>query len=342
MMIHRYTFEKYQGPGTKHTCPQCNKTRVFTRYIDLETGLIIHPSVGRCDRESNCGYHYPPKEYFKDNDITPETNRSSQIKRKVQLHKPTSYHTTDLMESTLKGYKCNNFVNYLIGHFGYEETGLAVQKYFVGTSKYWTGSTVFWQVDIKGKIRTGKILLYNMETGKRVKEPFSHITWVHTVLKQSEFELKQCLFGEHLLKNTSKPIALVESEKTAIIASICLPKYVWLATGGLSNLTAKKCNILKGHSVVLFPDLNGYDKWDLRAKELSRLMPGTHFEISNLLEKIASEEERAEGSDIADFLIKFRKSIAENDTALHLLIEKNPELSKLAVSFDLVDDEPKS
>ena len=42
-------------------------------------------------------------------------------------------------------------------------------------------------------------MLYDPTTGKRVKEPFNHISWVHKVIKQPEFELKQCLFGEHLL-----------------------------------------------------------------------------------------------------------------------------------------------
>jgi hypothetical protein len=33
----------------------------------LPAGEHIHPSVGRCNRESNCGYHYTPKQYFQVN-----------------------------------------------------------------------------------------------------------------------------------------------------------------------------------------------------------------------------------------------------------------------------------
>lgn len=48
-----------------------------------------------------------------------------------------------------------------------------------------------------------------------------------------EWELPQCLFGEHLLKKyPNKTVALVESEKTAIICSALMPDYIWLATGG--------------------------------------------------------------------------------------------------------------
>ncbi len=44
---------------------------------------------------------------------------------------------------------------------------------------------VFWQVDVKGRIRTGKIMLYDPKTGHRVKEPHSYVCWVHSELKLS-------------------------------------------------------------------------------------------------------------------------------------------------------------
>ena len=345
MITHRYTFEKYNGPGSKHTCPQCKKTGVFTRYVDTKTGMIVHPSVGRCDRESNCGYHYTPKDYFKDNDISIDPIRSGQLKRRLQLRKAPSHISSDLMESTLKGYKRNNFANFLITLFDQEETDKVLKKYFVGTADFWPGSTIFWQVDIKGKARTGKIILYNPETGKRVKAPFNHVTWVHSVLKLPDYELRQCLFGEHLLTESSMPVAIVESEKTAIIASIYLPQFTWLATGGLLNLTAKRCQALSGRTIVLFPDLKAYDKWGLKAKEISELMPGTRFEISDLLEKNASDQEKEEGYDVADYLIQNPwKASTEAEKILDLFIVKNPNLGKLIEVFDLAIDEsqPKS
>ena len=42
-------------------------------------------------------------------------------------------------------------------------------------------------------------MLYNSETGKRIKEPYNHVTWVHSVLHKDDYNLKQCFFGEHLL-----------------------------------------------------------------------------------------------------------------------------------------------
>lgn len=81
-----------------------------------------------------------------------------------------------------------------------------------------------------------------------------------------DFNLRQCLFGEQQLTARASPVAIVESEKTAITASAYLPDFIWLACGSLTNLTADKCRVLTGRKVVLFPDLKCFDKWRDRAK----------------------------------------------------------------------------
>ena len=145
-------------------------------------------------------------------------------------------------------------------------------------------------------------MLYSPTTGKRKKEPFNHINWVHTATKQPDFDLKQCFFGEHLLIEKTKPVAIVESEKTAVIASIYLPKFIWLAVGSLTNLNSEKCRVLKGRNITLFPDLNGFEKWSKKANELSHI---AIFNVSDLLERKATESERKQGLDLADYLTKF-------------------------------------
>lgn len=344
MSIYRYILEPYKGMNSRFHCPYCKvKEKTFTRYIDLETGEYLNPNVGRCNRESSCGYHYTPKQFFQENNISNEKDHGAQRKRKPEPKMPTSYISTEIMEASLRGYGQNNLVKFLISLFGEDVTVDALKKYLVGTSKHWPGSTVFWQIDTIEKIRTGKIMLYDATTGKRVKDPFNHITWVHSVLKQPEFELKQCLFGEHLLKISTLPVAVVESEKTALIASIYLPQFTWLATGGLSNLTSEKLFVLKGRTVILFPDVNGYDKWTVRANEISALMPGTRFVVSDLLEKNASEQERADGFDIADYLIHNPLEVKrEVGKILGVFIAKNQSLAKLIETFDLAIDKPES
>jgi hypothetical protein len=305
MSGHRYILEPYKGMNTRYRCPSCQqKDKTFSLYIDTETGEHIHPTVGRCNRESNCGHHYAPKQYFQDNNSSFETPQPKAYKPRpvTPQPKPVSFISAEVFKASLKGHEANHFVKFLIDLFGVEVASQLVSRYFIATSKHWNGATVFWQIDTQGKVRTGKIMLYSPTTGKRVKEPFNHIYWVHKALKQPEFELRQCLFGEHLLIDKTNPVAIVESEKTAVIASVYLPQFIWVAVGSLTNLNAEKCSILKGRTVTLFPDLNGFEKWSSKAKELSHL---AIFTVSDLLERKATEAERKQGFDLADYLIKY-------------------------------------
>ena len=305
MNEHRYILEPYKGINTRYRCPICQqRDKTLSLYIDTKTGEHIHPSVGRCNRESNCGYHYTPKQYFQDNNILVDTPQPKAYKpRPISSQtKPVSFVPIEVFKASLKAHETNHFVQFLIKLFGVDVAIQLVGSYFIASSKHWNGSTVFWQIDIQGKVRTGKIMLYSPTTGKRIKEPFNHINWVHSILKQPEYELKQCLFGEHLLIDKTKPVAIVESEKTAIIASVYLPQFIWVAVGSLTNLNAEKCTILMGRTVTLFPDLNGFDKWSSKVNELSHI---AIFTVSDLLERKATEAERKQGFDLADYLIKY-------------------------------------
>jgi len=283
---------------TRYTCPNCGEKKVFSRYIDIETQQHLEYHVGRCSREVKCGYHYTPKQFFQDSPLDKP--------KPIQLVPPApplpaSYIEPSVFRASLKHYEANHLVSFLRNHFGNVITHELIRKYLIGTSKHWSGATVFWQIDQQGHIRTGKIMLYNPATGKRIKEHFNHINWVHKVMKIPNFNLQQCFFGEHLLKTTNKPIAIVESEKTAIIASVYLPEFTWLAAGSLSSLTAEKCRVLKGRKVILWPDLNAFNKWKTKAESLE--MAGS-ITVSDFLEKQASESDRQKGFDLADYLLR--------------------------------------
>ncbi|MDP4286230.1 MAG: DUF6371 domain-containing protein [Bacteroidota bacterium] len=227
----------------------------------------------------------------------------SKINIESNIVKPISNISNSIFEKSLSNNKENNFIKYLEGLFGSRLTSKLIKLYSIGSSKYWKGATVFWQVDISGKIRTGKIMLYNPDTGKRIKEPINHIAWAHSALNLKDFNLKQCFFGEHLLNaSANKPIAIVEAEKTAIIASVYLPEFIWLATGSLSNLNLEKFKVLSKREIYLFPDLNCYTKWKLKALEIKEALACKIF-VSDFLETNASTIEKEKGYDIADYLI---------------------------------------
>lgn len=325
MNYHKYQLELYHGIKSRYTCPQCGKRGEFTRYIDTQTGNYLSDIVGKCNRVDHCGYHYTPKQYFKDNPeikcntllqsnftktqysigVQPVTycNTQKSVTPVTVLLQP-SFIDTSIFQSSLTGYDRNIFTLFLTGLFGTETTNEVIKRYRIGTSKHWQGATIFYQIDIDQNIRAGKIMLYD-QSGHRVKEPFNYVTWVHKVLKIDNYSLQQALFGEHLLKGNTLPIAIVESEKTAIISSVYLPQFLWLACGQLQGLSVDKCKVLSGRTVILFPDLKGFEKWQQKAKELQSLLPDVRFAVSDYLEKNASEADRQKGLDIADYLIKF-------------------------------------
>ena len=327
MNNYRFTLER---SSKKFNCPSCGEKR-FVRYIDTKTKEYLSEQYGKCDRQDNCTYWLDPYkdgyskmilEQERGNDKGTCQPKQNIKPKSIPLSKPISFTDHETMKKSLTAYETNHFIKFLIDLFGEDVTSGLISKYYIGTSKYWDCATVFWQIDSIGKIRAGKIMQYSPITGKRVKKPFDCITWVHTTLKEPDYNLRQCLFGEHLLKGNSKPVAIVESEKTAIIASVYLPQFVWLATGGKDNFNAERCNVLRGRKVVLFPDLSKpkenkpstFDKWSDRAKELSHI---TTFAVSDLLERKAPEEDRQQGFDLADYLIKFdyREFIQQSQTS---------------------------
>jgi len=266
-------------------------------YIDTTTGEPLHSTVGKCDRADNCGHHYTPRQYFSDNNISFDKKKYDRPALRTPKPQPKpSYIDVDVLKRLLNHYEQNNLITYLCSIVGDEAAREAIQRYFIGTSQHWENSTVFWQIDSNGKVRAGKIMQYNPETGKRIKEPTNRITWVHSAMKLQDFNLSQCLFGEHLLStDRNRPVAIVESEKTAIIASCYCPAFIWLACGGCANLNIKRCEPLRGKRVVLFPDNGKCQEWSEKARGLSTICS---VSTSNILER----KEITAGADIADYL----------------------------------------
>ena len=117
-----------------------------------------------------------------------------------------------------------------------------------------------------------------------------------------DWELTQCLFGEHLLRQyPGKVVALVESEKTAVICAGLMPRFLWLATGGKSCVN-ERLLVLKGRKVVAFPDIDGYDEWVRKLADY----PELGVTVSPVLQRNATREDREAHIDIADWLLRER------------------------------------
>lgn len=303
----RYILEKYKGLKSRFDCPRCNGKKTFTKYIDTETNDYLSDHVGRCNKIDKCEYHFKPKQFFEDNKGF-STIYKPQLNRIAPPQKPMFTIPIEQLDATLTKYDNNNFALILLKLFGYNEAVKLLTLYEIGTSKKWNGANIFWQIDANGIVRTGKIMLYDIETNKRVKQPYDHISWIHTKILTDSHELKQCFFGEHLINQyKSKPIAIVESEKSAIICTYFLPEYVWLSAGNINGLSIDKFKVLSGRKVVLFPDLNkGFEIWQQKANEFKNI---AEVSISDYLQLIATPEQQTNGLDLADYLIS---TITEN------------------------------
>ena len=350
--------QKYKGISTRHTCPECGQKQSFTLYLDGNTNEPIHRTVGKCNRESKCGYHYTPKQFFLDNPsfLTPPlgggwvgshatSEISNQNIKKIEAPQPAGTIHFSFVERSAS-YQ-SNFVRFLCEILTIEQMTSIGENYALGATK--ANEVIFWQIDIIGKVRTGKIMQYNPETGRRLKHESGAIDWVHNKLKKSgtipeNFNLQQCFFGEHLLTiYPNKTVAIVESEKSALIASAVFPDLVWLGSGNIHGLSTEKCQVLKNRNVILFPDLNAFEKWNEKAMQIKKQC-NCKINVSTLLEDIATTEAKAKGLDVADFMIdQLRKMNLEPipvvqsrfTPELQSMIEENPALLILIDRLEL-------
>ena len=316
-----YNLQKYNGMATRHTCPSCGRPHQFVLYVD-EEGNKLADNVGRCNRESSCGYHYTPKQYFFDH---PEARggKTWQEELQAEIDKRTASATVshakkqpsqlyvipdEIIRRSVKYNRDSNFITFLRTIFDPETIEALIREYRLGVAR--NGSVIFYQLDTQGRCRTGKIMQYDPETGHRIKNENipGRITWVHSLMKKLEqlpqsWELTQCLFGEHLLAEyPDKPVALVESEKTAVICAGLMPKFIWLATGGKSQINDRLL-VLKNRKVVAYPDVDGFQEW---TEKLAKY-PALNIIVSPLLQQNATPEDLKDHIDIADLLIRWRQ-----------------------------------
>lgn len=309
MTISTFRF-KLDTTSRKFKCPLCGRKR-FVKYCDSEKNDFISDEVGKCDRESSCGYHYPPKKYFIDKGF--DSPKSSYNFKPQIEQQPIDYMTFDFVVKSMSDFETSNFAAYLISLFGDTFTKKLLLKYYVGRSKKDNGkANIFWRIDIDRKVRSGKIMFYNPITGKRDK--LQTPTWTH--VQRKPFNHHLCFFGEHLLSEyPNSSVGIVESEKTAIIASIYFPDIIWIATGGVSGCKWREYSVykvLKNRNVVLYPDFGFYNKvkaitcfqeWSERAKTITEKINCT-ITVSSLLENRLDESLRVNDFDLADFLVK--------------------------------------
>ncbi|MBK3519967.1 DUF6371 domain-containing protein [Carboxylicivirga marina] len=317
----RYSLEKYKGRSTRYHCPQCHQ-RTFTRYVDNHTNKHLSDYTGRCNRVEKCGYHFTPKMYFVKNGYKLDDFPISTPKSKLIIQ-PPSCIDKKIMQASLNNYHQNNFAIGLSKYFSQLLIAEVLQKYHVGTAK--GNKTIFWQINRLGQVRTGKVMQYDSVTLKRV----GYINWVHHIIKQKDFNLKQVFFGSHLLIDRTIPVAIAEGEKNAVFGALYYPQYNWIAVGSIEMLNVQKLNTLKGYQFTLFPDKGkAFMKWIKIAESAC-----FHVQVNTVLENTDLNE----GDDIADLIITIKKERYQDSplAIIDMLRNKNKYLSMFIDKFEL-------
>lgn len=337
---HRLASNKVQ----KIDCPYCGAKKHWQRYIDIETGEVLPEIHGKCDNSDKCGKWITPKETGYSKTFWEQENVNSikvkdkvyqnSIKRKINNPTETIYFDFETFQYTLERdrFQKNVFIQNLLNRVSFPFENIEVEKvvhfYKLGTiiNGYRSGAITFPFIDVKGNVKAVQVKQFD-EKNHTIGTDFLHSIiekhhskknnplpeWLKAYKMQDK--LISCLFGEHLLSEyRNNPIALVEAPKTAIYGSLYfgLPEseesLIWLAVYNKSSFTLDKLKVLQGRKVLVFPDLskNGdtYKEWQEKAKQYEKQLKNTRFIFSDLLEKYASDDERNNGLDIADFLIK--------------------------------------
>ena len=198
----------------------------------------------------------------------------------------------------------NNLMRYLGKFFPQPDLERVTKTYHLGSTR--KGEIIFPEIDMQGRCRTGKIMQYG-EDGHRVKNERDAVDWIHARYmrqqgkKASDFHLKQCLFGEHLL--TERPdgmVALTESEKSAIICALVFPDFVWVSCGGKHGFKPDLCKPLAGRNVLVYADADAAAEWRERMAQLS-------FCKSIRLSDWSKGEPQGSKRDIADLILEEKK-----------------------------------
>ena len=171
----------------------------------------------------------------------------------------------------------------------------ACERYMLGRSR--KGLPIFWMIDEMGKVYDGHI-------GN---------SWVSVMLRRRHPELldcwhaRHCLFGLHLTVDTEKPVAIVESEKSAVLLSEFYPECHWLATVYPVNFTIDQLEPLRGNNVTLFPRTDSTMTSYLAWQEIAEQARDTYhmaINCSDFLERHATAEQKERKINLVGLLFK--------------------------------------
>lgn len=248
--------------------------------------------------------------------------------------KPNVYYIpTEMIEQGALQVHETGLYKFLCNEFDRVEVEEVLRKYKVGASRYTTNEGLkavsFPLINREGNCIDCKIFHIDPKTGSRKtappllkgdgNRPDLKNTFALAMMKDPDSPGKRmndrrgdwAYFGEHLLKDLNPEqaqIGIVESEKTALILSVAYPSITWIATGSISNLTPERFTPFIGYDCTIYPDRDGYDKWNEKAQTLA--LQGYRIKVDTTV----LTYEGKPNDDLADIVLRCKNGTQEPPT----------------------------
>lgn len=243
------------------------------------------------------------------------TQVSARIEHTAPMHQAPPRYLTAEADAMAAEVEQTGLYKYLCGLWPAVEVAEVMRAYKVGRGHYLTaadgwsmnpapcklqGSTfcsAFPSIDGAGNVHAVKIIPYPSTDHHRLKGKMgAQLYWFKPEQNPGAY------FGAHLLPlHPDKPVAVVESEKSAIVGTLFAPAYVWVAVAGATNLHPQRSEMaaLAGRELHLFPDADKVAEWRALADQLNAAGYSVKFraEVISLLPPECK-------LDIADLMIK--------------------------------------
>lgn len=302
-------------PYWTYKCYGCGKSGDVIQYVQERDGITFLEAVNVLARRLNIPL----------GGSTPTATGKTPPRAREAPLRPCYLGIIDAVKARQSAQ--SDFVRWLLTAFPADDVAKAVERYHLGATV--DGHVIFWEIDNGGFVRTGKIMCYG-DDGHRIRNGDKDTPdWIHSrflracrqgapwreVFRQlgradpvqlERWQLSQVFFGLHLLHDApaDKPVAVVESEKTAVIMSMTIPGFIWLASGGYASFGVclrNSLGALAGRRVLVWPDkAKGGQDFCTGWRKVCDNFPSLNVSVTDQLERT----DLAPGEDIADLYLR--------------------------------------
>jgi hypothetical protein len=261
-------------------CPSCGSRDGFAGIKTIDGIACGDPlQHGKCH---SCGVMLWPDDAPQDHAaVIPKQERQPSKHVRAGLIDETDGQTSNLHRALI--------------NIGGDGMAAHLRQWRIGTD--FKGRTLFHYVNMRGHHQTTKAMQYNIggnrdaDTAPKwgVQLPSGYVDL------STKSDHRACLFGEHWMQegqsmidyrdplnprkcsfNDRTLIALVESEKSAVVASYMMPNIIWIATGGIDMITEERAKALASRTVLILFDCDDAGRKGAREKSQIIAKAGGH------------------------------------------------------------------